>query len=164
MPTPRSVKISKSNEWLSNATAGGLSDLGKATRARARGATLLVALLAFAFVAVIYSLGGGWGLMPTIACENPALGRPQPSANYDGRSLQGYPMAGIVGIVLPLNLALGVFCTCFSLVLLDFFRLHANARTAASAWAANNAFGAYLVQAYVIVPLVFPVGFRCAGG
>merc|ERR1711924_92261 len=93
--------------------------------------------------------------------------------NFDGRSIDDYPTGSVVGIVIGSNAVLGVFGTCLSLVLLDLFRLHANFKTPFTAWAADTAFGAYLVQAYVIVPLVYacvgvlgassPVYFRKGG-
>ena len=140
----------RSNDWLG---IDGLPRLSATSRATVRAITVVVSLLVFSLIGMLYANGGGWGFMPTITCEDPSLGRPEPATNFDGRSLAGYPMASLAAVIVPSNAVLGVFCTCVSLALLDFFRLHANFETAFSKWAANTAFGAYLVQAYVIVPL-----------
>ena len=77
----------------------GLLELSGASRNAARTITSVIALGTFAFLAAIYSKGGGYGLIPTIEGQDPTLGRPNFTNNvtdWDVRSIKDTPKGALV--------------------------------------------------------------------
>lgn len=140
--------IARRNSWLDMPLLPWESRIAKVVCA-----TFAIALTAA--LLAIESQGGGMLLLSTNACGD------SPS-----RSLSGSSFNAAVAFTGVVCVAGGVYAVCISLVLIDWFRAHCEARGRWSSFLAQNAYAVYVMHPIVVIPATaaFIVVIRVAKG
>ena len=131
--------LARRNRWLD-----ALVDLPKRSVNIVRAVVVLLSAVTFVWTGTVYTLGGGFTLMPKNPCGEPI--------NRGGDEIS---IGGLIALLVAMSALLGIFAMHMSVASLDLFRRHLNISTPLTRFFSDNAYAVYLIHGWAVVPFAW---------